>query len=197
MRKTAMIAILLLNVYYASAQEPVDYDIIFDRASAKVYLPPAIKPLNESVKYFVQYPENLSYHNSLRTVQYIYDISYGLKIDAKRAKKTEDADYVFRISSPGMKIAPSHPEYITASRKATFTTPAANVKGYIYKLKYYMPVTVELLNKQGAVEKTFQLNTDSATWDYHSGFLLDVTSTEDWRPTKALAPFATEQAAID
>jgi hypothetical protein len=198
MRKTGVLAILLLNVYGATAQqEPVDYDISFDHASAKVSLPPAVKPLDESVKYFMQYPENLSYYSSSRTIAYLYDISYGLKIDAKRAKKAEDADYVFRISSPGIKIASSAPQYVAVARRATLATPAANVKGYIYKLRYYMPVTVELLNKQGTVEKTFQLNTDSASWDYHAGFLQDVTSTEDWQPTKALNPFPTEQAAID
>lgn len=197
MKKTGLLTVLLINVCAAIAQDPVDYDITFDRASARVSLPPAVKPLDESVKYFMQYPENLSFHSSTRTISSLNDISFGLKIDAKRAKKAEDADYIFRITSSGMKITPGGPQYVAVARPATAATPAANVKGYIYKLAYSMPVTVEIVNKLGTVEKTFQLNVDSASWDYHAGFLLDVSTTEDWKPVKALNPFPTEKAAIE
>lgn len=178
------------------SQDAQDYEISFDAASAKIHVPPAIKPLDESIKFHVLYPENLSYYKGTREIVNIRDITYSIKLDAKRTKKAEEANYIFRFSSPGIKISPAQPEYVSFERAATYYTGAGTVKGFIYKFSYYFPVTLEVVNK-GIVEKTFQFNTDSATWEYHANFLLDPFTTEYYQPKKLLKPFATEKEAVE
>jgi len=195
MRKTPLLFALLATSVLASGQDAADYDITFDKASAKIFLPAAVKHLDEKTRFFVEYPNDLTYLKGAREITTAHELTYGMKFDAKRARKAEEADYVFRISTPGIRVATAEPEYFTENRKATYFAPAISVKGFIYRIKYYMPVTLEVVNKQGQVEKSFQFNVDTAAWEYHSHFLQDVTTTADWKPRKPIMPFATEKEA--
>ena len=120
MKKFSLLFSLFSITYGGFSQDVQDYDISFDAATAKIVLPAAIKPLDESVKFYVQYPENLSYYKGTREIVNIRDITYSIKLDAKRTKKAEEADYVFRFSSPGIKISPAQPEYVSFERAATY-----------------------------------------------------------------------------
>ena len=198
MRKAIRLLALSAICYTAVAQEKSEYKITFDKVTTKVVLPPAIRELDKSVKYYVEYPEQLSYFKVQRGNE-IWGINniWGIDIGAKRAKKAEEADYIFRITTPGLKFSPANPEYFAENRRASYYAPAASVKGFIYRFRYAMPIKIEVVNKQGTVEKTFLFNTDSATAVYHSNFLLDARSTEAFMPEKDVVPFNTEALAID
>ena len=65
-----------------------EYDITFESVRSKVVLSPAIRSFDESVKYFVEYPQELTYHKVKRGNE-IWGINNlgGVEIDAKKAKK--------------------------------------------------------------------------------------------------------------
>lgn len=180
-----------------TAQTPEDFPTIFDKTSSKVILPPAIKMLEESKKLMVQQPEKLKYLNGPGEAQGIAPAFARIKLEPKTVRKAADADYILRISTPGLSYTNSAPVYISENRPATYFAPAAAIKGFIFNIRYVLPVTVELVNKSGTVEKTFQFATDSATMILHANFLLDVSTTEAWKPVKLTAPFPTEQAAME
>jgi hypothetical protein len=196
MRKILFASLVACITMYATAQQRDEYFNTFVRTSAKIKLAPAVKLLPESSKYFVQYPEKLIYHNSQKDVVFINDFSFSVKLDAKRTRKAEEADYVFRLSSPGITVSPAQPEYFTESRSATIASPAITVKGYIYKFGYTMPIKLEVVNKQGVVEKTFELNNEPGAWEYHRNFI-NGQDFEKLAARKAIMPFATENEAME
>jgi hypothetical protein len=194
MKKITFLIALLSITFGAFSQD--DYDISFDAAVAKIVLPAAIKPLDESVKYYVELQENLTYYKGNRAMLFLRNPAYTLKLDAKKVKTAEEADYVFRFSSPGIKTFTGQTGYVSFERAATYYTTAGIVKGYVYKVRYLFPITLEIVNK-GTVEKTLHFNTDTATCEYHVNFLLDPYSTEDHKPSKLLKPFASEKDASE
>jgi len=191
MKKMVNTLVLVTAVVSAIAQTPEDYPTSFDKASGKIYLPAAIRLLEDGKKMVIQMPEKQKY-NAGHEVP-----GFSLKLGPKEILKASGADYVFRVSSPGLNYTPATPVYIAENRTATYYAPAANVKGYVFNVRYLLPVTVELVNKTGEVEKTFHFNTDSATMTVHANFLLDIRTTEDWKPLKLTAAFPTGQAAND
>lgn len=200
MRKTLLSLALAIVAFSASSQknDKDDYKISIDYVQAKMVMPAAVKRLEETDKIFIEYPPALTYHKGASGSE-IWGINNieRLDIKAKRVKKAEDASYTFRVTSPGMKISPAVPEFYSEDRPASYLKPAVHVQGYVYKFRFSMPITVDVVNKSGTVEKSFRFNADSGTWVYHSNFLLDHSTTEDWRPEKAILPFATETAALD
>ena len=196
--KKIFLSIFLVSITMSiAAQTPEDFPTSFDKASYKVVLPPAIRMLEENKKLMIQQPEKLKYLNGPGEAQGIAPAFGRIKLEPKTVRKAADADYIFRISTPGLSYSNSAPVYIAENRPATYFAPAAAIKGFIFNIRYVMPVTVELVNKSGTVEKTFQFATDSATLILHANFLLDVSTTEAWNPLKLTAPFPTEQAAMD
>lgn len=180
-----------------TAQTPEDFPTNFEKASAEVVLPPAIRLLEENKKLMVDLPEKLKYNTGAYEVPGLSTAFARLKLEPKTVRKEADADYIIRVSSPGLSYTNSAPVYINETRPATYFAPAVTVKGFIFNIRYMLPVTVELVNKAGAVEKTFQFATDSATMILHANFLLDIFTTEAWKPLKQTAPFPTEKAAME
>ena len=200
MRKTILSLALAIVAFSANSQktDKDDYKISIDYVHAKMAMPAAIKRLEESDKIFVEYPPVFTYYKGAPSMDLIgYRNIERLDIKAKRVKKVEEANYTFRITTPGMKITPAAPEFYSEDRPAAYLKPAVHLQGYVYKFRFYMPITVDVVNKEGSVEKSFRFNADSGTWIYHSNFLLDHSTTEDWNPEKAVLPFATETAALD
>lgn len=154
-----------------------------DNIPVKVKLPPAIKEITSSNKYAITIPENLTYHKRTKEIRDFNWLENNLNIEGKRARKLEDADFIFQVSTDGIAIAP--------------TTPTAFSGGYIYNFKCYFPITLKVINKQGAEEKIFKFNSDSIVWTYHANFLLDPFTTEDWNPRKKIVPFVNADSAIN
>lgn len=195
MQKLFPTLFLSLSILTLSAQSPEDFPTTFDNTSGKLILPPAIRLLEENKKLYLKYPEQLKYHTGSYEIS---GLSYALpkmKLDPKTARKESEADYILRISSPGISYTNSAPVYISETRPATYISPATPIKGFVFQIRYLLPVTVELTDKAGTPEKTFRFATDSGTALVHANFLLDIYNTEMQRPLKLTAPFPTEQAA--
>lgn len=191
MRKLLNTLGLAMAITQAIAQTPEDFPTTFDKASGKIYLPAAVRLLEDGKKMYIKLPEKLKYNRDHELSRIV------LKLEPKEIIKESSADYIFRVNSPGLNHTLATPVYISENRPATYYAPAANVKGYIFNVRYMLPITVELVSKAGEVEKTFQFYTDSGTMIVHANFLLDSRTTEDWKPLKLTAAFATEQAAND
>lgn len=181
MKKTTFLILSLLLSIISFAQKDEDIQTSVDWVTTKAKIP-AVKELNKDTKYFVVLPSKLSYFTSQFQIMSIENLFF--KIPAKRARKQEDADYVFKVSTSGIKVTPTNTVYFDES-----------VKGYLVKLNYTFLIDIEIINKQGVVEKTLRFNSEPSSWIYHMNFLLDPTTTEDWKPKKKIVPFPSVEKA--
>jgi len=77
-----------------AAQTPEDFPNIFDKASSKVILPPAIRLLEENKKLMLQQPEKLKYLNGPGEAQGIAPAIGRIKLEPKTVHKQAHPDYI-------------------------------------------------------------------------------------------------------
>jgi len=102
--------------------------------------------------------------------------SFTFISDSKYAKKNDTADYVFKMVSPGIKdLQFSAPKYSDRefTAKDPFKSTPYNFTGFLINMDYHFPMSVEVYNKAGQLEKTIVVIDNDVPFSdhYHAGYL--------------------------